>query len=308
VDGGLGEREVALVEAHASACSRCQALLAAVVQASPETSRPASQETWGRIWSLRWLVPVAATAAAAAILWVAFPNEERTDLPAQANVELSKSVPAAPQPETNADRFNAQTARPALPGAANETRAKAENKTASARADAREQRKEDATLKDKQEAQRLDTLGRRDAVASAAPASADAAQSPSPVAETASRLQATFRAVPLEIASPDPSVRWRIAPGGSVERTTNGGTAWETVATGVSAGLTAGAAPSATVCWLVGRGGTVLLSTNGRTWRRLPFPEMADLTAVQAPDAETATVTTADGRTFRTTDGGLTWN
>jgi photosystem II stability/assembly factor-like uncharacterized protein len=299
VDGGLDEREVALVEAHSSVCARCQALLAAVVEASPESSRPALQDTWGwgRSWSLRWLVPLAATATAAAILWVALPNGERTDLPAQAKVESA-----------NADRFNAQTANPKLPDAGNETTAKAENKPASTRATAREQRKADATPKDKREAQRLDTLGARDAGASPAPASPSAAQPQSAMAETAARLRAPFRPGLLEIASPDPSVRWRIAPGGSVERTTNGGTTWEAVPTGVGADLTAGASPSATVCWLVGRAGMVLLSTDGRTWRQLPFPEMVDLAAVQAADARTATVTTAAGRMFRTTDGGLTWN
>jgi len=307
VDGGLDEREVALVEAHSSVCARCQALLAAVVEASPESSRPASQETWGLSWSLRWLVPLAATATAAAILWVAFPSGERTDLPAQAKVESSRSAPAPPQPAANADRFNAQTPSPRLPDAVNETSAKAENKTASTRAGASEPRKEDATSKDKQEAPRLDTLAARDAGAPPAPASASPVQPQSALAETAARLRAPLRAGLLEIASPDPTVRWRIAPGGSVERTANGGTTWEAVPTGAGAELTAGASPSAAVCWLVGRAGTVLLSTDGRTWRQLPFPEMIDLAAVQAPDARTATVTTADGRMFRTTDGGLTW-
>jgi len=111
----------------------------------------------------------------------------------------------------------------------------------------------------------------------------------------------------VEITSPDPSVRWRIRGGGSVEHTTNGGTAWEAAPTGVDAVLTAGASPSPLVCWLIGRAGTVLLSTDGRTFRRVPFPEMTDLATVQATDAQTATVTTTGGRTFRTTDGGGTW-
>ena len=71
--------------------------------------------------------------------------------------------------------------------------------------------------------------------------------------------------------------------------------------------LTALAAPSASVCWVVGRTGVVLLSTDGKTWRRLPFPETADLMAIQATDARSASVSTADARTFDTTDGGVTW-
>jgi photosystem II stability/assembly factor-like uncharacterized protein len=71
--------------------------------------------------------------------------------------------------------------------------------------------------------------------------------------------------------------------------------------------LTAGAAPSSNVCWLVGRSGAILLTTDGRAWRRITFIETADLTAVTSPDARTATVTTADGRQFGTTDGGRTW-
>jgi photosystem II stability/assembly factor-like uncharacterized protein len=77
----------------------------------------------------------------------------------------------------------------------------------------------------------------------------------------------------------------------------------------MAAELTAGAAPSASVCWLVGRAGVVLRTTDGRTWRRVPFPEMTDLSAVRAIDADgnVASVSTADGRTFSTTDGGATW-
>ena len=71
--------------------------------------------------------------------------------------------------------------------------------------------------------------------------------------------------------------------------------------------LTAGAAPEPTVCWVVGRAGTVLVTTDGRTWQPVAFPEPVDLVAVQARDGRAATVITADGRTFRTADGGRTW-
>jgi photosystem II stability/assembly factor-like uncharacterized protein len=52
----------------------------------------------------------------------------------------------------------------------------------------------------------------------------------------------------------------------------------------------------------------VLLSVDGTTWQARSFPETADLVAVQAADARTATVTTSDGRRFSTTDGGATWS
>lgn len=71
--------------------------------------------------------------------------------------------------------------------------------------------------------------------------------------------------------------------------------------------VTARSAPSPDVIWLVGRAGLVQLATDGRTFARVPFPEAVDLTAVTATDERHAIVTTADGRTFQTADGGRTW-
>jgi photosystem II stability/assembly factor-like uncharacterized protein len=70
---------------------------------------------------------------------------------------------------------------------------------------------------------------------------------------------------------------------------------------------TAGAAPSSTTLWLVGRKGLVERTIDGRTFQRVTFPETTDLSAVQATSADTATITTADGRSFGTTDGGKSW-
>jgi photosystem II stability/assembly factor-like uncharacterized protein len=109
------------------------------------------------------------------------------------------------------------------------------------------------------------------------------------------------------VASPGTAFRWRIGPAGAVEYSTDSGITWESRPTGVDADLLAGASPSGTVCWVVGRAGTVLLTTDGRQWRRVAFPAAMDLTAVQATDARTATVTASDGRRFRTADGGGTW-
>ena len=302
VDGGLDKRAVALVEAHASECTRCQALLAAVGQTAPEPPTPAWQETWLRGWGLRWLVPLAATAAAAVVLWIVVPNGERPpDVPEQARVELPKAAPIAPQPEARTDRFNAQPAPPSQPEAKDGTRAaKADDKIG---ASEREQRKENATAAGPA-TEPIDAVTAKEGGAPAAPGALS--RSAPSVAEQG-RQGFGLVGAPVEITSPDPSVRWRIRGAASVEHTANGGTTWEAAPTGVDAVLTAGASPSPLVCWLIGRAGTVLLSTDGRTWRRVPFPEMTDLSTVQATDGQTATVTTTDGRTFRTTDGGRTW-
>ena len=71
--------------------------------------------------------------------------------------------------------------------------------------------------------------------------------------------------------------------------------------------LTAGASPAPSICWLVGPQGIVLLTTDARSWRRIAFPEAVDLVSVRASDDKIATVSTADGRAFSTTDGGQTW-
>ena len=303
VDRGLAKRAMALVEAHASECARCQALLAAVGQTAPDPSLPAWQETWLRGWGLRWLVPLAATAAAAVILWIVVPNGDRPDLPEQARVELSKAAPIPPQPEARTDRFNAQAVPPNQPEAKDETRAaKADAKIG---ASEREQRKENATAAGPA-TEPVDALSAKENSAPAAPP-ALSRSAPAVAQQGQQSLGLGGGLASIEITSPDPSVRWRIRGAASVEHSTNGGTTWEAVPTGVDAGLTAGASPSPLICWLIGRAGTVLLSTDGRTWRRVPFPEMTDLATVRASDAQTATVTTTDGRTFRTTDGGRTW-
>ena len=124
-----------------------------------------------------------------------------------------------------------------------------------------------------------------------------------------------FAAAP-EIRSPQADYRWRIVPPSAVQRSVDGGVTW-TIVTPVPAQgpvgglpamvLTAGSSPSRDVCWIVGRAGIVFLTTDGATWQRRPIPEAADLTAVRAIDARTATVITADGRQFATADGGITW-
>jgi len=109
------------------------------------------------------------------------------------------------------------------------------------------------------------------------------------------------------IKSPDPAVMYRIADGGFIERTQDGGATWQGQQVDPSAQFVAGAAPAAKICWLVGNGGAVFLSKDGINWAKIPPPTKADLVAVTATSASSATVTTGDGRKFSTRDGGKTW-
>ena len=59
---------------------------------------------------------------------------------------------------------------------------------------------------------------------------------------------------------------------------------------------------------LSGRAGLVVLTTDaGATFTRVDLAEPLDIASVSATDARNATVTTANGRRFRTDDGGRTW-
>lgn len=139
-----------------------------------------------------------------------------------------------------------------------------------------------------------------------------------PVAEAVTVEAATDAAAPRREGSdlagrfkaanaPGSKIVWRLGPAGSIERSSDAGATWQSQASGVEADLLAGSAPSATVCWAVGRGGVVLRTTDGSTWARLGSPSAQDLIAVVAVDANRATVTTADGKRYTTSDAGRSW-
>jgi len=164
---------------------------------------------------------------------------------------------------------------------------------------------------------KLDALRQKptlaDAAANAAPPSAPAAPSPPAAPEPAAAgpmakaMSVTAPAV-VEIVSSNPGSRWRIVGGVTVQRSMDGGSTWQDQQTRTSGPLTAGSSPSPSVCWLVGPAGTVIVTADGRSWRRVAFPEAVDLLAIRASDAQSATVTMVDGRSFSTTDGGQTWS
>ena len=289
-DEALGADERASVEAHAADCARCQALLAAMVTTLPAPAAAASP--W-RMRSLWWLVPMTSAAAALAI-WFA--------VPARAPVQQSESTIAA-----------VDQVAPAVP-AARSADAPA-NVEAEAPPVALRERREPAAF-DKKAApaspERPDALEDTANVARAAPAasapSAEASNARREAGPAAARLSTFAGALDSVIVSSNPATRFRLIPGGGVQRSADGGATWRTELTGATETLTAGVSPSPSVCWLIGPAGTVLLSTDGRSWRRVAFPEAVDLRAISATDSENATVTTTAGRAILTTDGGLTWS
>lgn len=289
VDGGLSGAALEMTQSHVADCARCQSLVGAMIRTNAAVAQP-KPERAARRW-LPWLVPLTAAAAAVA-LWVAVPGDLSAPQRPSEEVQTQSAETKARQSASLDNQAQAPTAISETPAAP------AADKKAEARVIAPELRKEIGRLE-------ADGLQRQDAAAAPAAAAPSApATAEAPLA--ARRANSLAETIATEIVSPDPSVRWRIA-GSLVERSTNGGASWDAVPVGIAAVLTAGAAPTTTVCWVVGRGGVVLVSTDGRTWRRLAFPEITDLSSVLATDARTASVSTADGRIFSTSDGGLTW-
>jgi hypothetical protein len=318
MDGSLPERERAAAEAHAADCDRCLAVLAAVANTTPpplQSARPA--------WlSIRWLVPIA-TVAVVAVAWVV--QDQQPPVRTIDTIAVRQGEPApTTMPPAEPKREVAPQAN-AVGGAAAEKSPSPNIVTAkrtpseSARRDEQARTREEAAKREQ-----LEQLARHGLI----PQPRGAAAPPPPPAEPPAKptaapqaaaaatraadqtiTQSQFRSAmaPTIVVSSDPNMRWRIS-GSVVERSTDSGRTWSVQPTGVQASLSAGASPAPGVCWIVGPGGTVLLTTDGERWRRLEFPDTtANLVAVAARDALSATVTAADGRTYRTDDGGKTW-
>jgi putative zinc finger protein len=171
------------------------------------------------------------------------------------------------KPQVRAQRSVASTPPPAAPPAA--TPQPVPVPPASAVSDARIRQ----TPRTDRFAGREEKHAREAPVASAQPAPpvgalAETVTLQSPPPATQSAARVMREAPALrDVASPDPLVRWRFGAQGLIQRSIDG----------------------------------------GKTWTLVVFPEKADITALTAPGAQTATVTLADGRRFTTTDAGKTW-
>jgi hypothetical protein len=318
VEGALRPDEAAFAEGHLSGCGRCQRVLASLGRTIP-TTPVAPRSQWSR--ALPWLVPTTA-GALAVVIWFAIPTGDRPPVSLDQRQQAIESAPAAPTSQLPpAERPRDIARAPETVPAAAPPRATSEQLE---RKDARpstmlEAGNESARPKEEAAQARQETARGRAADASAeAGRAARAAEAPTPpvtlppapaAGVVAGRLQASRVAEPegVVVISTDVAVRWRIVGDRSIQFSTNGGTAWETVLTTATGRLTAGASPAPPVCWLVGSDGQVLLTVDGRRFARKPFPEAIDLTGVLAKDALNATVTASDGRSFTTSNGGATW-
>jgi photosystem II stability/assembly factor-like uncharacterized protein len=314
-DHALDAGGLAAVEAHAADCARCQAMLAAMVKTAPE---PDAGVAWWRVPPLRWLIPLTA-ATAAVIVWavapmrrVAYPNvtevtQSAESIPPRAPAAAA-DVPAPAAPDTSGSSPASALSRTDR----GKDTARGEPKTLDQAKQGEATRKAKEADADKNAAAPLSSNAMADAPARSADARLEKAQAaaesraPAAPAPPAARAFA-LGAAETVIVSSNPASRWRIVPGGAVQRSADGGATWQLQNTGVTETLSAGSSPSPSVCWLVGPNGIVLLSADGSTWKRVDLPEKVLLTAIRATDAQTATVTTADGREFVTEDGGRTW-
>lgn len=315
-DGTTSDVERAAVEAHASGCARCLALLAAMTRTEP----PRAERPWWRA-PLAWLLPLASAAAVVIVVRLAVTEQQSPAAHPAATVvpalppQVNEPQAAAAPPETSASAPSMRRVAPMKPKRAPVAPAAASPAPALADAAA----KDAAAPRAAAEAPSPSTPA-----ASAAPVPLPAPP-PAQMLGTAaaggggggrggvrgfaaqSVMKTAGAAGSIVILSPDPDSRWRIV-GGTVEHTADGAATWQPQSIGVATPIRTGAAPAPRVCWLAGAAGVVLRTIDGVTWTRIPFPEPVDLIAIQASDASHVAVTTADGRRFTTSDGGGTWS
>ena len=319
VERTLPSSAAAQVEAHVSSCSRCQAAMATLVRSIPA---PTPVESLWKRWQLGWLVPIAGTAAAVAIYVAARPPAQPAPELAQSRAAVASATPAAVPPSVTPESDAKREARAdTAPSEKTAPPPAAQGNVARDAASPREEQVQQRGRAPQSETAGLSAeASRPQASAPAAPPASAPREAQAPgvgsVAETVIvsgvapvvEARRAFTVEPLEVRSATGAERWRVAAGATVQHSIDSGATWQAGTAPVSGGIRAGSAPGAGICWLVGNGGAVWVATDGTTFRRLPFPETIDLASVLATSARAATVTSSDGRTFRTDDQGMTWS
>jgi hypothetical protein len=321
VDDRLAPAERETAEIHVASCSRCQAILAAMVRMDPPAASAPAAIPLSRRWG-GWFVRAAAAAAIAAVaVWAVVGRAPGpTQVAKMAPAETAERAPAAPPaatPQGAAGGISPGVRQEAAPSPVAEPSSKSRSSSQSETSGPPEA--DDQERRDLQESAARESAVAQDKAAAnpeapaQAPLLADQPEAlrkmepavPPPAAAARTQNFSLGNAAPLAVvSSPDRASRWRLA-GATVERSSDGVT-WSPVYTG-SVRLNAAAAPSSTVCWVAGERGTVLRSTDGRTFAPVTAPALLNLVSISASDARTASVVAADGRRFSTGDGGATW-
>ncbi len=270
-DGGLPGEALEDLRSHVAGCARCQALVGAMGRTRAAVPAPEPQ----RIprWWLAWAVPAAAAATAVA-LWVAVPRPANVAVAPSSTSSLQKEA----QPQSTPPPAAPAQAEPAAPPA------RAATPTLQDRARENEGSQPRVTREFKSDAAQQAPGNVVESVPVAPAASAERREEAERQTAVAGQLQE------------------RIAV-----TNTSCGPMWPAPPSDVAGQITAASAPSAAVCWIAGRAGTILRSTDHQTWQRVNPPQAVDLSGIAATDARTARVVAADGRTFSTSDGGMTW-
>jgi hypothetical protein len=110
-------------------------------------------------------------------------------------------------------------------------------------------------------------------------------------------------AEPAQFAAMSPTVTYR-ANGGRIERSSDGGRAWQEVFSDAALTFTASACAPGGPCWF-GTATGEILRTSGDRFVRSKLPDTVPVVLI-TPGADLAATVTAGRRVFRTTDG-TTW-
>ena len=329
-DGGLSRSDALQVERHASSCAMCTQILALVVQAEPAPSiaSPGGILAAWRMW--RWAIPVATLTTVAGLWFVSTrPPVVRDNTAPNVGVQVAEPAREVAQEEPKIAAAPPQTYAPerVQQSQSNQQKERERSERELAKSDVSIQA--EPALAEKREADALsrDAADRRQSPAAAAETSAlsaraDAVAAPPPPAAAGAASERAAPAAPsaaapqavqsrLRAAVPSPLVRGRDgilwqALGTAIQQSSNGGVTW-TQEYLANRSITGGvAAASGDVVWFFGRAGLLLRRTTAG-WSPVQVPADVDIVSMEAPNANTATITLSDGRRFQTNNGGANW-
>jgi photosystem II stability/assembly factor-like uncharacterized protein len=105
----------------------------------------------------------------------------------------------------------------------------------------------------------------------------------------------------------DATTGMTVGTGGTILKTTNGGTSWVSMTSGVSLTLRALKYINPNVCFVTGAAGTILKTTNGGVnWLPQNSTLTQSLNGVSFIDKHRTAVGDNSGKIIRTTNGGIT--